>query len=321
MKPMESKVMRAMRLANAAYGKPQLVASEITQPKPGPGDLLIRVHAAGVTPTELLWSPTTQTKDGAPRANAIPAHEFSGVVAAVGSDVRDFRVGQEIYGMNDWFAEGALAEFCITQPASIAPKPNNLTHTEAATVPISALTAWQGLIDRAELRPGQRVLIHGASGGVGIFAVQLAHDRGAHVIATAAARNRDFVKQLGANEFIDYATQRFDELTSDIDVVFDGVGGETFARSFRVIKPGGRVITIAASAESEAATDERSKNAFFIVEPNQNQLIEVTNLIEAGKLKPFVDAAVPLENAASAYDGSLKNRQGRGKIAVEITAA
>jgi NADPH:quinone reductase-like Zn-dependent oxidoreductase len=321
MKPMESKVMRAMRLANAADGKPQLVASEITQPKPGPGDLLIRVHAAGVTPTELIWSPTTQTKDGAPRANAIPAHEFSGVVAAVGSDVRDFRVGQEIYGMNDWFADGALAEFCVTQPASIAPKPNNLTHTEAATVPISALTAWQGLIDRAELRAGQRVLIHGASGGVGIFAVQLAHDRGAHVIATAAARNRDFVKQLGANEFIDYATQRFDELTSDIDVVFDCVGGETFARSFRVIKPGGRVITIAASAEAEAATDERSKNAFFIVEPNQNQLIEVTKLIEAGKLKPFVDAVVPLENAASAYDGSLKNRQGRGKIAVEITAA
>ena len=318
MKPMESKVMRAMRLANAAGNKPQLTESEVPQPKPGPGDLLIRVHAAGVTPTEIIWSPTTQKKDGSPRTNAIPAHEFSGVVAAVGADVRDHHIGQEIYGMNDWFADGALAEFCITQPASIAPKPNNLTHVEAATVPISALTAWQGLIDRAELRPGQRVLIHGASGGVGLFAVQLAHDRGAHVIATASARNRDFVMQLGANEFIDYTTQRFDELTSDIDVVFDCVGGETFERSFRVIKPGGRVVTIAASEEAEAVNDERKKNAFFIVEPNQNQLIEITKLIEAGKLKPFVDAVVPLENAAAAYDGSLKNRQGRGKIAVEI---
>jgi NADPH:quinone reductase-like Zn-dependent oxidoreductase len=299
-------------------GKPQFAASEVPQPKPGPGEVLVRVHAAGVTATEVTWQPTTQTKDGGPRTNAILAHEFSGTIAATGADVRDFRVGQEVYGMNDWYAEGALAEFCLTQPASIALKPKNLTHTEAATVPISALTAWQGLIERGELRPGQRVLIHGASGGVGSFAVQLAHDRGAHVIATASARNRDFVRQLGANEFIDYTSQKFDELTSDIDIVFDCVGGETFERSFRVIKPGGRVITIAASAEAEAATDERKKNAFFIVEPNQNQLIEVAKLIEAGKLKPVIDAVVPLENAAAAYNGSLKNRQGRGKIAIEI---
>jgi NADPH:quinone reductase-like Zn-dependent oxidoreductase len=281
---------------------------------------LVRVHAAGVTPTELIWSPTTQTKEGAVRTNAIPAHEFSGVVAATGSGVKDFRAGQEVYGMNDWFAEGALAEFCVTQPASIAPKPTTLTHAEAATVPISALTAWQGLIDRAELRSGQRVLIHGASGGVGVFAVQLARNLGAHVIATASARNRDFVKQLGASEFIDYTTQRFDELTSDIDIVFDCVGGETFERSFRVLKPGGHIVTIAASEEAEALKDDRRKKAFFIVEPNQKQLVEITKLIDAGKLKTFVDAVVPLSNAAAAYDGSLKNRQGRGKIAVEIAA-
>jgi NADPH:quinone reductase-like Zn-dependent oxidoreductase len=320
LKPMESKVMHAMRLTNISAGKPHFAAAEVTQPKPGPGEVLVCVHAAGVTATEVVWQPTTQTKDGGPRTNAILAHEFSGTIAATGADVRDFRVGQEVYGMNDWYAEGALAEYCLTQPASIALKPKNLTHTEAATVPISALTAWQGLIERAELRPGQRLLVHGASGGVGSFAVQLAHDRGAYVIATASARNRDFVKQLGANEFIDYTSQRFDELVSDIDVVFDCVGGETFERSFRVIKPGGRVITIAASAEAEAATDDRKKNAFFIVEPNQNQLIEVTKLIEAGKLKPVIDAVVPLDNAAAAYNGSLKNRQGRGKIAIEIAS-
>lgn len=321
MKAMESKVMRAMRLANTSTGKPQFTEAEVPQPKPGSGEVLVRVHAAGVTASEVIWQPTTNTKDGGPRSNAILAHEFSGTIAAAGSDVRDFRTGQEIYGMNDWYADGALAEFCVTQPASIALKPKNITHAEAATVPISALTAWQGLIDRAELRPGQRLLIHGASGGVGSFAVQLAHDRGAYIIATASARNRDFVKQLGANEFFDYTSQRFDELVSDIDVVFDCVGGETFERSFRVIKPGGRVITIAASAEAEAATDERKKSAFFIVEPNQNQLIEVAKLIESGKLKPFVDAVVPLGNAAAAYDGSLKTRQGRGKIAIEIVGA
>jgi len=232
--------------------------------------------------------------------------------------VHDFRAEQAVYGMNDWYADGALAEYCITQPASIAPKPAKLTYVEAASVPIGALSAWQGLIDRGQLRPGQRVLIHGASGAVGMFAVQLAREWGAYIIATASARNRDFVKQLGANEFIDYTSQHFDELTGDIDIVFDSVGGDTFARSFRVIKPGGRVVTIAASEEAASATDERKKHAFFIVEANQKQLIEIAKLIDAGKVKTFVDAIVPLADAASAYDGSLKNRQGHGKIVVEV---
>jgi NADPH:quinone reductase-like Zn-dependent oxidoreductase len=319
MKAMESKVMRAMRLSNSAKGAVQFVAADVPQPKPGLGEVLVRVHAAGVTATELIWYPTTHTKDGAARTGAIPAHEFSGVIAEVGSDVRDVKVGQEIYGVNDWFADGALAEYCVTTPVEIAPKPATISHAEAATVPISALTAWQGLIDRAHLQSGQRVLIHGASGGVGVFAVQLAHDLGAYVLATAAARNRDFVKQLGVDEFIDYASQRFEDVARDIDVVFDCVGGETFERSLSVLKPGGHMITIAASEEAAAANDERRKNAFFIVEPNQHQLIEITKLIEAGKLKPYVDAIIPLANAASAYDGSLKTRQGRGKIVVEVS--
>jgi NADPH:quinone reductase-like Zn-dependent oxidoreductase len=318
MKAMESKVMRAMRLASATDSAVKFAAADVPQPKPGPGEVLIRVHAAGVTATEVIWYPTTHTKDGGVRTNAIPAHEFSGVIAEVGSDVRDFQPGQEIYGMNDWFADGALAEYTVAKPSDIAPKPTKLSHIEAAAVPVAALTAWQGLIDRADLQSGQRVLIHGASGGVGVFAVQLAHELGAHVTATAAARNRDFVKQLGADEFIDYTAQRFEEVARDIDVVFDGVGGETFERSFRVLRPGGHIVTIAASEEAAAETDERRKKAFFIVEPNQKQLIEIAKLIDAGKLKPVVDAVVPLADAASAYDGSLKNRQGRGKIVVDI---
>ncbi len=321
MKATESKVMRAMRLTKSADGTSHLVAAEVSQPKPAAGDVLIRVHAAGVTPTELGWQPTLQTKDGASRPNAIPAHEFSGVIAEVGSDVRDFQVGQEIYGMNDWYVDGGLAEFCVTQPSSIAPKPANLTYAESATVPIGALTAWQGLFDRSHLQAGQRVLIHGASGGVGVFAVQLARNIGAHIFATASARNRDFVKQLGANEFIDYTSQRFEDIARDIDVVFDAVGGETFDRSFSVLKLGGSIVTIVSTENPETAFDERKQKAFFIVEPNQNQLIEVAKLIDAGKLKTFVDAVVPLADAAAAYNGTLKNRQGHGKIAVEITSA
>lgn len=321
MKAMQSKLMRAMHLANATDGKVRFAAEDVPRPKPGAGEVLLRVHAAGVTPSELIWYPSTHTKGGAARANAIPAHEFSGVVAEVGSDAPDFQVGQEIYGMNDWFADGALAEYCVAKPSDIAPKPTKLSHIEAATVPVAALTAWQGLIDRAHLQAGQRVLIHGASGGVGVFVVQLAHDLGAYVIATSSARNRDFVQQLGADEFIDYTSQRFEDVARDIDLVFDCVGGETFTRSFRVIKPGGRVVTIAASAEAEASTDERKKAAFFIVEPKQSQLMEVAKLVDAGKLKPVIDAVVPLADAASAYDGSLKNRAGRGKIVVEVAGA
>ena len=157
-------------------------------PEPGEGELLIRVHAAGVTPTELGWYPTNYAKDGSPRKGAVPGHEFSGVVAALGKNANGFQEGQEVYGMNDWFADGATAEFCVTQAQSIALKPATLTYEEAATVPIGALTAWQGLLDRAKIQPGERVLVHGGGGAVGIFAVQLAHLHGAHVIATASPK-------------------------------------------------------------------------------------------------------------------------------------
>ncbi len=186
--------------------------------------------------------------------------------------------------MNDWYAEGALAEYCLTQPGEHRAQTQK-SHAHRSRHRPHLCTHRVAGPDRSRRtsQSGQRVLIHGASGGVGVFAVQLARDRGAHVIATASAHNRDFVKQLGADEFIDYKSQRFEEIVSDIDVVFDGVGGETFDALFRVLNPGGRIITIAASAEAEAAIDERKKNAFFIVEPNQSQLIEVAKLIDAGK--------------------------------------
>src|SRR5262249_43045027 len=159
------------------------------------------------------------------------------------------------------------AEYCLARAADVAPKPASVDHVHAATVPISALTAWQGLIERAGLTAGQRVLIHGAAGGVGVFAVQLARWRGAKVRATASAANRDFVRGLGADEVIDYRAQRFDEVVRDVDVVFDAVGGETLARSWGVLRPGGKLVTIAAS--EERTQDERTREAFFIVEANR----------------------------------------------------
>ena len=294
-----------------------LVAREAGRPSPGAGEVLIRVHAAGVTPTEIGWYPTTHLKTGEPRLHAVPGHEFSGVVAAVGGEVSGFREGDEIYGMNDWFADGATAEYCLTDQTSIARKPTRLSHVEAATVPIGALTAWQGLKDRAKLQPGERVLIHGGAGAVGVYAIQLARHFGAHVVTTASARHREFLTQIGATQVIDYQSERFEDQLRELDVVFDAVGGATLQRSWSVLKAGGRLVTIAADGET-ATADERTKAAFFIVEPSQQQLTEIAALFDRAALRAFVDAVVPLEKAAAAYFGGVERQNGFGKVVVSV---
>jgi NADPH:quinone reductase-like Zn-dependent oxidoreductase len=293
-----------------------LAEEEIPVPQPGPNELLIRVCAAGVTPTELRWYPTTHRKDGETRRRAVPGHEFSGVVAAAGGNIEAVGVGREIYGMNDWFADGAMSEYCVTEPSSVVPKPLNLTHAEAASVPIGALTAWQGLLDRANLQASERVLVQGGAGAVGVFAIQLARLHGAYVIATASSRNLEFVRQLGAESVIDYQAMRFEEEVGEVDVVFDTVGGETLRRSWEVLKPNGRMVTIA--ADGEGATEDRVKQAFFIVEPNQQQLIEIGRLLDTRRLKPVVDAVVPFAQTPAAYAGRAGKRQGRGKVVIEV---
>ncbi len=309
--------MRTMRLSDSAQS-PVLVEENVPLPQPGRGELLVRVYAAGVTSTELLWYPTTHSNNGERRSRAVPDHEFSGVIAAVGEDVVGFEIGQEVYGMNDWFSDGALAEYCLTQPTSVAQKPPRLTHIEAAAVPIGALTAWQGLFERARLQAGEHVLVHGGAGAVGVFAIQLARLHGAHVITTASARNLAFVSQLGAAQVIDYRAVRFEDNVRDMDVVFDTVGGDTLQRSWGVLKPGGRMVTIA--ADSETSTDERVKQAFFIVEPNHEQLTRIGDLLEAGDLQTVVDAALPLTRASEAYTGEVKQRRGCGKLVVNVVA-
>ena len=218
-----------------------------------------------------------------------------------------------VFGINDWFRDGAQAEYCAARAAEVAPKPRSVDHVAAAVAPISALTAWQGLIERAGLTAGQRVLIHGASGAVGTFAVQLARWRG-------AARDRHgFGEQSGARarlsaptEAIDYRAVRFDDVVRDVDVVFDTVGGETLARSWGVLKSGGKLISIAASEEQ--SREPRVRDAFFIVEAHRTQLEEVARLIDAGELRPIVGAVFPLARAQEAYE--LKLRRGKAVLRV-----
>lgn len=309
--------MKAMQVNKADQG-PRLIPAELPKPEAGAGEILVQVHAAGVTPTELLWYPTTHTKSGTARMGAVPGHEFSGVITAIGKDVENFKVGDAVYGMNDWFADGATAEFCIAVPQNIARKPASLSHEAAASVPIGALTSWQGLIDRARLKPGERVFVHGGAGAVGLYAVQLAHNLGAHVITTVSTQDIDFVKRLGANEAIDYRGSRFEKEVGDVDVIFDTVGGETLRRSWSVLKPDGRMVTIA--SDSEGTADQRVKDAFFIVEPNHEQLVEIGRQLDAGHLRAFVKAAVALNGASAAYVGRVSEKGGYGKIVITVPA-
>jgi NADPH:quinone reductase-like Zn-dependent oxidoreductase len=304
--------MKAIRF-HVRGGPESFVYEDAPMPHPGVGEVLVGVHAAAVTPTELEWVPTWTTPVGAPRPfPIIPGHEFSGEVRAVGAGVTDFAIGDAVFGMNDWYIDGAQAEYCVARAVDLAPKPQAIDSVHAAVTPISALTAWQGLIERARLARGERVLIHGAAGGVGVFAVQIARWCGGRVIGTASAHNVEFVRGLGANEVIDRGAQRFEDLVHDADVVFDTVGGETLERSWGVLKAGGRLITIAASSEQTEET--RVRDAFFIVEPNRAQLTRIANLIDSGDLRTIVGGVFPLEQARRAYE----HKPVRGKVALTV---
>jgi NADPH:quinone reductase-like Zn-dependent oxidoreductase len=289
---------------------------DVAVPEPAKGELLIKVVAAGVVPSELQWYPTTHTKEGKPRLRVIPGHEFSGVVSALGPNTKGFSVGDEVFGMSDWFADGATAEYCIAPPASIVRKPAKLSHATAASIPISALTAWQGLFTRANLQCNESILIHGASGAVGAYVVQLAKLHGADVTATASTRSLDFVASLGADAVVDYRTHPFETGLRPFDVIFDTVGGATLRRSWPLLKPDGRMVTIA--ADSEGTTDGRVKQAFFIVEPNQEQLADIAVLIGGGSLRPFVAAELPLAQAPAAYAGTASRTNPHGKIVIVL---
>ncbi len=307
--------MKAIR--QHAHGGPEsLQYDDAPRPSPRAGEVLVRVRAAGVTPTELLWQTSLTSRSGMPRSLLfIPGHEFSGEVAALGDGVTSFGVGDAVYGMNDWFGDGAQAEYCLAQVDDIARKPTSVDHVYAAVTPISALTAWQGLFERSRIEAGQHILIHGGAGGVGSFAVQFAHWRGARITATISAANIDFVQELGADDVIDYRAGRFEERVEGVDAVFDTVGGDTLRRSWSVLKPGGRLVTIAASEED--SRDQRTREAFFIVQPRRAELEEIARLIDAGHVRPVVGAEFPLADAMAAY----RTKPIRGKVVLRVAGA
>lgn len=306
--------MRSL-IVEGTQAVPLLRVGDLPQPSPAPGIVLVRVFAAGLMPSELDWPSTWFQESGAKRLNTVPAHEFAGTVETAGPDVTSLKVGDEVFGMNGWYADGGMAEYCLAPSDALALKPRTLTYGEAATVPISALTAWQALFDHGRLQAGERVLVHGGAGAVGNYVIQFAKQRGAFVIATASAQNRGLVLKLGADKFIDYRTQRFEDGADQVHLVVDTVGGETLDRSWKVLTAGGRLVTVASS--SAGSDDERVRKSFFIVEPRREQLVHIASVLNAGLLKIFVKTEIDLADAADFYLGQAR-AEGTGKIVVRV---
>ena len=303
------------------FGPPDVMRFErVLRPTPGPSEVLVKVEAAGVGP----W-------DGWIRAgkSALPqpvpltlGSDLSGDIVAVGPGVSDLRVGDQVYGVTNPGFTGAYAEYAVASAAMVSRKPTSLTYIEAASVPVIAVTAWQALFDQAQLKAGQTVVIHGAAGNVGAYAVQLARRVGVRTIATAATDDLPFVRSLGANTVIDFRTQRFEEEVRDADAVIDLVGGETQERSFQVLRRGGKLISAVSRPDQHLAQRHGVEAAFFLVNVTSRCLAEIAGLIDDGHLKTRVGAVLPLADAREAHFMLERVRpQPKGKIVLTVGAS
>lgn len=308
--------MKAIRIHQRG-GADDLVYEDAPRPQVPPGYALVRVFATGITPTELTWGETYENCEGTPRLPSIPGHEVAGVVEEINGQDSGIKVGDSVYGLTEFCRDGSAAEYVAVRAADLAPKPRTLDYAEAAAVPLSALTAWQALVVRGGLSKGQRVLIHGAAGGVGTYAVQLAHLYGAHVIATASLRNAPFLHDLGADEVVDYASNRFEDKIKDVDVVLDAIGGDTLERSWGVLRRGGVLVTLTASLPPEKPAQYGVRGIFFIVTPSREQLTKIGALIDSGSLKVIIQKILSLDRAREAFLQALSGHN-RGKIVLRV---
>jgi len=306
--------MEAVRIHQ--FGSPDVLRDEdVDRPEPGAGELLVRVKAASVNPVD------TKIRSGSyptPREEDLPVilgRDLSGTIDRLGRGVKGFKAGDDVY-VSLGPGRGAYAEFVIVKPDEAAPKPQSLNDVEAAAVPLAALTAWQGLFDHGHLQPGQRVLIHGGAGGVGHFAIQFARHIAADVLTTASDEDRPFLIELGAGQIIDHTRDRFENIVSPVDLVFDLIGGDTLERSYPLVKAGGHLVTTVGQPSSQRAEARNIKAVHFLTEPNGEQLAEIGKLIDAGEIRPHVAAIFTLATAAQAHE-KLEHAHVQGKIVLK----
>jgi len=299
--------MMALR-AHARGGPEQLVYEQAPTPAAGPGEVLVAVHAAAITFAELTWDLEWTTRDGKDRTPVIPSHELSGVVAALGDGVAGPAVGDEVIGLVDFDRDGAAAEYVVMPAAGLAAKPRTLSHEAAATLPLAALTAWQALADHAALQPGERVLVQGGAGGVGLFAVQLAAILGGHVTATGRGADADLVRELGAEGFIGAESAGPGPAAGGFDVVIDTVGGAVLDGSYGLLRPGGRLVTLGAPPDKEAADRHRVRATFFVVTSDADELARLAEMADTGRLRTVISQTFPLAEGRRAFERGTGER-------------
>jgi NADPH:quinone reductase-like Zn-dependent oxidoreductase len=300
------------------YGGPEVLKyEEVSQPEPKEDQILVRVIAAGVNPVDGMIRSGMFAKYEKDVFPIIPGADIAGVVAKVGTKITKFKAGDPVLAYVSLKGGGGYAEYALGTERDTAAKPKSLTYVEAAAVPIVALTAWQALIDTAKLRAGQTLLIHGGSGGVGTFAIQIAKACGAKVIATASTANQDLLKELGADVAIDYTKQKFEDVAKGVDVVLDSVGKDTLARSYGVVKKGGVIVSIVARPDKAELEKRGIRGAVLSVEPNADELAEIGKLIDQKKIKVIVSQTFPLSEAAKAQE-QVATGHTRGKIVLKV---
>lgn len=301
------------------YGGPEVLKLEdVPVPIPKEDEMLVKVFAAGVNSFDGTLRSGKYAKGA--KGTQLPWHpgyDISGVVEKVGSKVTKFKVGDPVYAMINIIKGGGYAEYVVAKESDAAPKPTKINFVEAAGAPSVALTAWQAIVDTANIQSGQSVLIHGASGGVGMFAVPFAKIRGAKAYATASTANQDFLKQLGADIAIDYKTQKFEDIAKDVDVVIDGVGGETLARSYPIVKKGGIVVSLTDRVDPAQLAKYGVRGTSLIVQNNGDELAQIGKLIDEGKIKVMVSETFPLADANKAQAKADLGHT-RGKIVLKV---
>jgi NADPH:quinone reductase-like Zn-dependent oxidoreductase len=308
---MSDKNMQAIRAHD--YGGPEvLVLEQAPRPEPKADEVLIRIKAAGVNPADWKYRSGAYKQFMPLQFPWTPGLDGSGVIESVGANVTAFKKGDEVYGI----ISSSYAEYALAKANEIQPKPASLTFEEAASLPVGALTAWGALINSAKIESGQRVLVHGAAGGVGAYVVQLARWKGAHVTGTASTRNVEFVRSLGAENVIDYSATRFETVVHDMDVVIDTVGGDLAERSFPVLRPGGIYVTVAGRLAEDAGKAQKITAMSGGRAPAEN-LKQISELINKKQIKPVTSKVFPLAEARQAHELSQMGH-GRGRIILHV---
>jgi NADPH:quinone reductase-like Zn-dependent oxidoreductase len=313
-----SETMRA--ISQDVLGGPEVLTEvELPRPVPGPSDVLVRVRAAGLNPTD--WKHRVNRDPHVGEPPFVLGWDVSGVVEDVAVGVTLFQPGDEVFGMLPYpYGHGAFAEYVTAPARSFARKPSTVDHVHAAAVPLAALTAWQALVDTADVQPGQRVLVHAAAGGVGHLAVQIAKARGAYVIGTASAGKHEFLRGIGADELIDYRTVDFAEVVTDVDVVLDTIGDDYTHRSLRVLRPGGLLVTILPRGQRDLPAEAERlgvRAVGLLVEADHAGMTAIADLVASGRLRPEIAATFPLAEAAKAHAHGETNRT-TGKLVLVV---